>query len=89
MRHRRLFGRKRPGTGTLLVGLLVLGVVTCGEGQTLTVACIPVDVTMTNPLSRPPSKQLVLQIKGEDLLALRQASLSREDAKQRIIERRF
>ena len=38
MRHRRLFGRKRPGTGTLLVGLLVLGVVTCGEGQTLTVS---------------------------------------------------
>lgn len=65
------------------------GVLPLREGQTLTVACIPVDVTMTNPLSRPPSKQLVLQIKGEDLLALRQASLSREDAKQRIIERRF
>ena len=65
------------------------GVLPLGKDQTLTVACIPVDVTMTNPLSRPPSKQLVLTIKGEDLLALRQGTLSREDAKQRIIERRF
>ena len=65
------------------------GVLPLREGQTLTVACIPVDVAVTNPLNRNPSRQLVLQIKGEDLLALRQGTLSREDAKQRIIERRF
>jgi hypothetical protein len=58
-------------------------------GQTLTVACNPVDVLVTNPLYRNTSKKLVLQIKGEDLVAMREGKLSREDAKQRIIERRF
>lgn len=58
-------------------------------GQTLTVACNPVDVLVTNPLYRNTSKKLVLTIKGEDLLALRQGTLTREDAKQRIVERRF
>jgi len=65
------------------------GVLPLREGQTLTVACIPVDVAVTNPLNRNPSKELVLTIKGEDLLAYRQGALSREAAKQRIIERRF
>lgn len=60
-----------------------------GPGQTLTVACNPVDVLVTNPLYRNMSKKLVLQIKGEDLVAMREGKLSREDAKQRIIERRF
>ena len=59
------------------------------EGQKLTVACNPVDVAVTNPLNRNPSKQLILTFKGEDVLALRQGTLSRDDAKQRIIERRF
>ena len=58
-------------------------------GQTLTVACNPVDVLVSNPLYRNTSKKLVLQIKGEDLVAMRVGKLSREEAKQRIIERRF
>jgi hypothetical protein len=62
---------------------------TVTTGQTLTVACSPVDVLVTNPLYRNTSKKLVLQIKGEDLVAMREGKLSREDAKQRIIERRF
>lgn len=60
-----------------------------GAGQTLTVACNPVDKLERNPLYRNPSKKLVLQIKGEDLVALREGKLSREAAKERIIERRF
>lgn len=65
------------------------GVLPLKDGQTLTVACIPVDVAVRNSLGRNTSRQLVLSIKGEDLLAWRQGTLSREDAKQRIIERRF
>lgn len=62
---------------------------TLTTGQTLTVACNPVDVLVTNPLYRNTSKKLVLQIKGEDMVAMREGKLSREEAKQRIIERRF
>ena len=60
-----------------------------GAGQTLTVACNPVDKLERNPIYRNPSKKLVLQIKGEDLVALRENKISRAEAKQRIIERRF
>lgn len=65
------------------------GVLPLKAGQTLTVACIPVDVAVTNPVNRNPSRQLILTIKGEDVIALRDGKLSREEAKQRIIERRF
>ena len=65
------------------------GVLPLRAGQTLTVACNPVDVAVTNPLDKNPSRQLILTIKGEDLLALKQGTLSREEAKQRIVERRF
>lgn len=58
-------------------------------GQTLTVACNPVDVLVTNQLYQNTSKKLVLQIKGEDMVALREGKISREEAKKRIIERRF
>lgn len=58
-------------------------------GQTLYVACSPVDRMVTNPLYRNQSKKLVLFIKAEDLLALRQGLISREETKQRIAERRF
>jgi hypothetical protein len=57
-------------------------------GQTLTVACSPIDVTQS-PVLRPPSRQLILMIKGEDIVAMRQGTLSRDAARQRIIERRF
>jgi hypothetical protein len=57
-------------------------------GQTLTVACNPVESTSTNTL-RSASRKLVLTIKGEHLLALQQGTLSRDEAKRRITERRF
>jgi hypothetical protein len=59
------------------------------EGQTLTVACNPVDVGLNSRSLRTPSKQLILSIKGEDLHAFRKGTLSRDEAKQRIVERRF
>jgi type II secretory pathway pseudopilin PulG len=62
---------------------------TLAAGQTLTVACNPVDVLQRNPLYRNQSRKLVLQIKGEDLIALRDGKISRDEARQRIIERRF
>jgi hypothetical protein len=39
----------------------------------------------TNPLAAPPRK-LYLQMKGEDLLAVRQSRITREEAKKRILE---
>jgi len=57
------------------------------DGQTLTVACSPVEVSSRG--LRNPSRQLVLQIKGEDLLAYRQNTITRDEAKRRIVERRF
>lgn len=65
------------------------GVLPLKAGQTLTVACNPVDVLSTNQLQPNPSRQLVLTIKGEDLLAFRNGTASREETKQRIVERRF
>lgn len=65
------------------------GVLPLKAGQTLTVACIPVDIAVRNPVNRNPSRQLILTIKGEDVIALREGKISREDAKQRIIDRRF
>lgn len=51
--------------------------------QTLTV--VEAGGLPTNPLAAPP-RRLYLQIKGEDLLALRQGRITREDAKKRILE---
>jgi hypothetical protein len=64
------------------------GILQMRAGQTLTVACNPVESTAPNQL-RSSSRKLVLTIKGEDLLAFRQGTLSRDQAKQRITERRF
>ena len=52
--------------------------------ETLTVVASGMD---TNPLYR--SRKLVLTISGADLLGMRQGRLTREQAKERIIEARF
>ena len=57
------------------------------DGQTLTVACTPVEVSQRG--LRSPSRQLVLQIKGEDLLAYHSGKIDKDEARRRIIERRF
>jgi hypothetical protein len=60
-----------------------------GAGQTLTVACSPVDRMGPSSLYRNQSKKLVLTIKGEDLQAFWQGKLSRDEVKRLIDERRF
>jgi hypothetical protein len=59
------------------------------EGQWLTVQVTPVNVAVKDALYRNPSRRLILSIRGEDLAALRQKTLTREDAKLRIVDRRF
>jgi hypothetical protein len=59
------------------------------EGQWLTVQVTPVDVAITNPLYKNPSRRLILSIKGDDLAALRQKTITREEARLRVVERRF
>jgi len=49
------------------------------------------DELQTQPASpfNPRSRTLILQIKGEDLLALRENRIDREEAKKRIKETKF
>jgi hypothetical protein len=60
-------------------------------GQWLTVAASGVDdaFVSSNPLYRSPSRKLVLSIKADDLLAFRRQDISRDEARSRILERRF
>jgi len=53
------------------------------ETQTLTL--VEAGRVPANPLE-PPARKLYLQMKGEDLLALRQNRITREEAKKRILE---
>jgi len=61
------------------------------SGQWLTVAASGVDdaFVSSNPLYRNPSRKLVLSIKADDLLAFRRQDISRDEARSRILERRF
>jgi hypothetical protein len=59
------------------------------EGQWLTVAATAVDIAVTNSLYSNPSRRLILSIRGEDLLDLRLGKLTRDQAKDRIVEKRF
>lgn len=59
------------------------------DSQWLTVAVVPVDVAITNPLYRNTSRKLILSIKGEDLAAFRAGKITRDEAKERIVDTRF
>ncbi len=59
------------------------------DNQWLSVAVVPVDVAVTNPLYRNTSRKLILSIKGEDLAAFRAGRLTREEAKLKIVDTRF
>lgn len=63
------------------------GVLQLGANDHLTVAASGVDQPGSNPLYRP--RKLKLTIKGSDLLELRQGRITREQAKDRIVEERF
>lgn len=64
-------------------------VLTLRENQWLSVAAVPVDVAVTNPLYRNTSRKLILSIKAEDLAAFRAGKISREEAKLKIVDMRF
>jgi hypothetical protein len=59
------------------------------EGQWLTVTATPMNVAVTNTLYSNPSRRLILSIKGQDLLDLRMGKLTRDAAKDKIVEKRF
>lgn len=58
------------------------------EDQTLTLSVGVASLAPSNPLA-PIPRRLYLRMKGEDLLALRQNRISRDEAKQRILEFRY
>jgi hypothetical protein len=62
---------------------------TLKNDQWLTVVAIPIDVLVTNPYYRNTSRKLILSIKGEDLAAFRAGKITRDQAKERIIDTRF
>jgi hypothetical protein len=58
------------------------------EGQTLTVSAGTLNPNPPNPLD-PVLRRLYLTIKADDLLALRQNKITRDEAKTRIVEKRY
>jgi len=58
------------------------------EGQSLTLSVRVVSLMPANPLG-PLARRLYLRIKGDDLLALRQNRITRDEAKKRIMESRY
>lgn len=63
------------------------GVLTLRDNEMLSVAVIPVSVTLLP--GRRPSRDLVLSIKGGDLALLREGKISRDEAKRRMVETHF
>jgi hypothetical protein len=62
---------------------------TLNPGEKLTIVAKETIGFNPNPLYRSTQRQLVLTIKAEDLIALRQGKITREDAKQKILDTRF
>jgi hypothetical protein len=62
---------------------------TLKDDETLTVAAMGIDVANTNPFYANTSRKLLLHIKGADLTLYRQGKISRDDAKNRILEIHF
>jgi hypothetical protein len=60
---------------------------TIKPGRWLTVEDIPIDVAL--PGLPNPSKKLILSIRGEDLTAFHDGKITRDEAKLRIVEKRF
>lgn len=58
------------------------------EGQTLTVSAGTLNPNPSDPLA-PVGRRLYLTIKADDLLALRQNKITRDEAKTRIVEKRY
>jgi hypothetical protein len=65
------------------------GVLLMSAEERLTVAVSGIERRGPNPLYRSDSGKLILTILGSDLVELRQGRISREQAKERIVEERF
>jgi hypothetical protein len=65
------------------------GVLPLDDAEWLTVAAAGVDVYVRNPLYRNQSRKLILSIRADDLRALRAGEITVEEARDRIVERRF
>lgn len=65
------------------------GVLLMSPEEHLTVAVSGIERRGPNPLYRSDSGKLMLTISGSDLVELRQGRISREQAKERIVEERF
>lgn len=65
------------------------GVLVVVPGEHLTVVVSGIDQPSPNPLYRANSNKLILTIAASDLMEWRQGRLTREQAKERIVEERF
>lgn len=65
------------------------GVLSLGPDDHLTVAVSGIDRPEPNPLYRSSQAKLLLTIKAGDLAEFRQGRITREEARQRILEERF
>jgi hypothetical protein len=60
-----------------------------GAGESLTVAVSGIDHPNSNPLYRTSSARLVMTIRSESLVELRQGRITREQARERVAFERF
>jgi len=65
------------------------GVLLVAPGEHLTVVVSGIDQPSPNPLYRANSNKLILTIEASDLMEWRQGRLTREQAKERIVQERF
>lgn len=66
-----------------------VGVLALKDDDTLTVAAMGIDVANTNTLYANNSRKLILHLKGSDLNLARQGKISRDELRDRILEKRF
>jgi len=65
------------------------GVLAVAAGERLSVVVSGIEHPNPNPLYRASTQKLILTISGSDLIELRQGRISRDEARQRIVEERF
>jgi hypothetical protein len=66
-----------------------IGVLTLKDDETLTVGAMGIDVANTNPLYANTSRKLILHVMGSDMNLFRQGKITRDELRDRIIEKHF